>query len=121
VKAIGIIGSRHRDSVADYKLVESKFFELYEEGDWIVSGGCPTGGDKFAKEIHQRYKIPYLEFPANWDKHGKAAGFVRNTDIAQYSHILIACVAADRTGGTEDTVKKFTDKFFKSKEDIHLV
>lgn len=106
MKKIGIIGSRRRNSAVDYKLVEEKFFEIYEVGDWIVSGGAPKGGDYFAKRIHQKYAIPYLEFPANW-KLGKHAGFLRNTDIAENSDVLIACVAEDRKGGTEDTIKKF--------------
>ena len=37
----------------------------------------------------------------------RGAGFVRNGDIAKDSDVLIACVAPDRTGGTEDTIKKF--------------
>lgn len=104
---IGIIGSRRRNTHTDYTLVHDKFKELYNEGDWICSGGCPKGGDSFAVKLWKRYKIPYLEFPANWDKHGKAAGFVRNKDIAQHSDILIACVSEDRIGGTENTIKHF--------------
>ncbi len=52
-------------------------------------------------------KEKQLWFPANWKKFGRAAGFIRNTDIAENSDILIACVSKDRTGGTEDTIKKF--------------
>jgi hypothetical protein len=104
---IGIIGSRRRDEAEDFYTVERAFWDVYEDGCWIVSGGCPKGGDAFAKRIHQMRRIPYLEFPPNWEKHGKAAGFVRNTDIADNSDILIACVAPDRKGGTEDTIKKF--------------
>lgn len=110
MKIIGIIGSRRRDTHEDYLATEKAFFDIYEEGDWICSGGCPKGGDKFAYQIYKRYKIPYLEFPADWDRHGKGAGFKRNTDIALNSHVIIACVAPDRTGGTEDTIKKFTKK-----------
>jgi len=34
---------------------------------------------------------------------------VRNTLIAKDCTVLIACVAEDRTGGTEDTIKKADD------------
>jgi hypothetical protein len=37
---------------------------------------------------------------------GPGAGFLRNTDIAKDADVLIAVVAADRTGGTEDTIRK---------------
>lgn len=106
-KIIGIVGSRRRSSYQDFKLVNDKFFDLYEDGDWICSGGCPTGGDEFAIRIHKLCSIPYLEFPANWGKYGKSAGYKRNTDIARFSDILIACVSEDRKGGTEHTISEF--------------
>jgi hypothetical protein len=104
---IGIIGSRKRLHECDYNKVLEQFLKIYQEGDWICSGGCPIGGDFFAYRLHKYMYVPYLEFPANWEKHGKAAGFIRNTDIAKHSTVLIACVSEDRTGGTEDTIKKF--------------
>ena len=47
----------------------------------------------------------YIHNP-KWDELGKVAGFYRNTFIARDSDILIALVAEDRKGGTEDTLKK---------------
>jgi hypothetical protein len=107
MKKIGIVGSRRRNSNKDFISVKDKFFELYQDGDLIISGGCPQGGDNFAEQIAKKNGIPILIFYPDWNKHGKAAGFVRNTYIAENSNILIACVASDRTGGTEDTIKKF--------------
>lgn len=106
-KIIGIIGSRRRDSEHDLFLTTEAFRKVYNEGDWICSGGCPKGGDRFAIAIHKSFFTPYLEFPANWNKHGKSAGFKRNLDIAKASDVLIACVSEDRTGGTEHTIKEF--------------
>jgi len=111
MKRIGIVGSRRRNTFYDdRRVVENAFFSVYEEGDWIVSGGCPKGGDRFAEMIAQANGIPILIFHPNWERFGKGAGFVRNGDIAKYSDILIACVADDRKGGTEDTIKKFTKR-----------
>jgi len=110
MKKIGIIGTRRRRAGIDRKSVREKFFEIYEVGDWIVSGGCPQGGDEFAEKIAKDYGIPILIFYPNWIKFGKAAGIIRNTDIADNSDVIIACVAEDRTGGTEDTIKKFLKK-----------
>lgn len=107
MKRIGIVGSRSRESQSDWQLVKHAFEAVYKRGDWIVSGGCRRGADAFAKSLHYINAVPYLEFPADWNHHGKAAGFVRNTEIALWSDVLIACVAADRTGGTEDTITKF--------------
>ena len=110
MKKIGIIGSRRRDAGIDQKATREKFFEVYEDGDWIVSGGCPKGGDRFAEKIAKDYGIPILIFHPDWKKLGRAAGIIRNGDIANESDILVACVTEDRTGGTEDTIKKFLKK-----------
>lgn len=118
---IGIIGSRRRNSHADYMVVLSKFNGIYQRGDWIVSGGCPEGGDAFAEEIAKANGIPIIIFPADWELHGKAAGFIRNQDIADWSNQLIACVHSDRTGGTEDTIKKFLIRGQHQIDNLYLV
>jgi len=106
MKTIGIVGSRRRNSEEDYKLCENKFLEIYEDGDEVVSGGCYAGGDKFAEIIAKKYQVPIKIYYAQWNKLGKRAGFARNTYIAQDADVIIALVANDRTGGTEDTIKK---------------
>lgn len=105
-KTIGIVGSRRRDDERDFRLCLMAFREVYKEGDKIVSGGCPKGGDRFAEIIARRTGCTIIIHHADWDRHGKGAGFVRNTTIAEDCDVLIALVAADRKGGTEDTVKK---------------
>jgi cysteine synthase len=119
MKKIGIIGSRRRDTEKDYKLVEEQFCKIYNMGDTIVSGGCPKGGDRFAELIAKRTGVSIKIFPADWEKYGRGAGFIRNTDIARESDILIACVSQDRTGGTEDTIRKFLKD--KDKKYLYLV
>ena len=107
MKKIGIIGTRRRDNPEAYKKVEEVFLNHYENGDWIVSGGCSKGGDRFAQVIAKKFGVPILIFFPDWAKYKNGAGLVRNLDIAKNSSILIACVSRDRTGGTEDTIKKF--------------
>lgn len=118
-KIIGVVGTRRRDSDIDYEMVSEKFFEVYEEGDIICSGLCPKGADRFAVIIHETYCIPCLWFPANWEKYDNKAGFIRNTPIARFSDVLIACVAGNRLGGTEDTIEKFIK--FHGEDNLILV
>lgn len=35
-------------------------------------------------------QIPVIHFPANWDKHGKSAGHIRNAEMAKYADALVA-------------------------------
>lgn len=110
MKVIGIVGSRRRNSQDDYNRVCKAFFDTFEEGDEIVSGGCPQGADAFAEKIAKVYQIPIKIYYARWNEFGHSAGPQRNSKIVRAADTLIACVAADRTGGTEDTLKKFGDK-----------
>lgn len=104
---VGIVGSRRRNKQKDYKQVEETFISVFKRGEtMIISGGCPRGGDRFAEIIASALTVPKRIFPPNW-KLGRHAGFLRNTKIARWSTVLIACVAQDRKGGTEDTIKKF--------------
>lgn len=43
--------------------------------------GADTLGERFAKE--NGYPIKY--FPADWNKYGKAAGVIRNEEMAKYA------------------------------------
>jgi len=105
-KTIGIIGARRRDAQCDFEACMAAFVKVYEPGDKIVSGGCPKGGDRFANKIAKMLGLTIIIHYPNWDVHGRSAGFVRNTLIAEDADILIAVVAFDRKGGTEDTIKK---------------
>ena len=119
MKVIGVIGSRMRDSKEDFELVKSKIAELWEIGDYLCSGGCSSGADYFAEIIAKKACVPIKIHYANWKRYGRSAGFIRNGDIAEESDILIACVAEDRTGGTEDTIKKFLKD--KQEEQLYLI
>jgi hypothetical protein len=55
----------------------------------IVSGtanGADKLGEKYAKEKGYSLK----QFPADWNKHKKAAGYIRNEEMAKYADALIA-------------------------------
>lgn len=106
MKRIGIIGSRRRNTQKDFEQLEKSFLEIYKDGDEIISGGCASGGDRYAEILAKKYQVTIKIYYAQWDKIGKGAGFARNTYIARDSDILIALVAGDRTGGAEDTLKK---------------
>ena len=108
MKIIGIIGTRSRDTEEDFKLVETVFLKVYREGDTICSGQSPHGGGRFAVLLAKKYKTRTLWYPPEWKKYGRSAGLIRNTDIARLSDILIACVSTNRTGGTEDTINKYS-------------
>jgi hypothetical protein len=105
---IGIVGSRRRNSSVDFQIVSDAFGTLFPQpNDKIISGGCSKGADRFAEIIAKVKGLSIIIHKPDWDNFGRMAGLRRNTDIAAESDVLIACVAHDRKGGTEDTIKKF--------------
>lgn len=54
----------------------------------IVSG-CAEGVDSEGEHFASHMNIPVKRFPADWDKHGKAAGPIRNREMAQYADVLL--------------------------------
>ena len=55
--------------------------------------GCARGADQIPYEynniINSNREIPIKEFPADWDKFGKSAGYVRNREMAEYCDAAI--------------------------------
>jgi hypothetical protein len=54
----------------------------------VVSGGA-TGADRCGEEWASKNGIPVKVFPADWDTHGKAAGPLRNRQMAEYAQGVI--------------------------------
>ena len=68
----------------------------------IISGGC-TGADNLAEEYAESWGIKFREFPAYWNVYGKAAGPMRNEEMAKYASqsekgILIAFPIGESKG-----------------------
>lgn len=57
--------------------------------DEIISGGA-SGVDKLAEEYAFLHQIPFKLFQADWEKYGKAAGSIRNREMAEYANALLA-------------------------------
>lgn len=63
----------------------------------IVSG-CARGADLLGEQYSVECGIPVARFPANWEKFGKAAGAIRNTEMADYADALLAFLAPESKG-----------------------
>jgi predicted Rossmann fold nucleotide-binding protein DprA/Smf involved in DNA uptake len=110
---IAIVGSRRRNSVRDryqvFDLVD-KLNKMYEDLV-LVSGGCRQGADAFAEEAGKAYDIPVAVHPVDKSepiqsrKEFTQKAYARNRLIAEDAEAVFAWVAADRTGGTENTIK----------------
>ena len=85
---IAIIGSREfKNSKVFLQQIEK--YRLEFEFTKIISGGA-RGADSLGEWYAMKNKIPIEIILPNWDKHGKAAGMIRNMEIIKNSDIIIA-------------------------------
>jgi len=54
----------------------------------VISGGA-YGADKGGEIFAEQNKIPLKIFPANWAEYGKAAGHIRNEQMAKYGEQVV--------------------------------
>lgn len=71
----------------------------------VLIHGDARGADRMAGRWAKLNNIRVLEFPAQWVKHGKAAGPIRNSEMLALSQpeLVIAFPGGD---GTADMIKK---------------
>ena len=86
VKVI-IAGSRNfynydkvEDTVVSYFMSRG----ILKENVEIISGGA-RGADKLGEQLAKSYGLKLTIFPAQWDTYGKAAGMIRNKEMADYA------------------------------------
>lgn len=66
---------------------------------WGKARGIDACGQRWA----ERNGVPWKPFPADWSK-GRAAGLIRNTEMADYGEALIAIT--NGSPGTRDMIQK---------------
>ena len=71
--------------------------------DRIVHGGA-KGADRLAAIYAREYFYKSEAFPADWDTHGKAAGPIRNQEMAEYADVLVA-VWDGKSRGTKNMIE----------------
>lgn len=105
------------ESFIHMKLDElSKKIEISE-----VMHGLATGVDTFAGRWANKNNIPVLEFPAEWDKYGKRAGYIRNKQMSEVGDYLIAFYGGSKgTGMMIEIMKKLNKPTIIIKiDDVH--
>ena len=100
---VAVVGGRDYKDKAYLYFVLDKYNEKYGISH-IVSGGA-KGADYFGELYAKDNCIPYTIYPANWDKHGRGAGFIRNSQIVNDCDVVIA-FPTENSVGTYDTVEK---------------
>lgn len=69
----------------------------------VIQGECPTGADRWAREWAVGYGIPLTRCRAEWEKHGKRAGPLRNRHMLTLKPDGVVAFPGGR--GTDDMCK----------------
>ena len=93
----------------DYELVKEKvdfYLQNVDKRDVIIVSGCARGADSLGERYAHENAMELWKFPADWDKHGKAAGHIRNAEMAEVATHLIAFPGGRGTKNMIETAKK---------------
>lgn len=80
--------------------------------------GMARGVDLLGKEWAEAVGIPVAKFPADWNKHGKRAGYLRNEQMADNADALIA-IWDGVSKGTANMIETARKK--KLKVYVHII
>lgn len=83
--AVMVTGSRTWDSEENMRHAFNEIWHLWNpatvSAPVLLSGHCQSGADAMAERLWQQIGLPVLTFPADWNAHGKTAGFIRNRSM----------------------------------------
>jgi hypothetical protein len=91
-----IAGTRFNES--DPALVAARYADVEAAmADYLMSheittvlSGAARGVDRLGERWAVEHGVPITRFPADWAKHGKAAGMIRNREMADNAEALVA-------------------------------
>lgn len=90
MKELRIIIAGSRD-FNDYKLLKTsirdilKNISLDDINKIKIISGTARGADQLGERFAKQFKLEVVKFPADWNRFGKRAGYIRNEEMAKYS------------------------------------
>lgn len=113
---IAIVGGR---DFSDYTLLKeslSAYISIYSGmPDNIVSGGA-KGADTLAAQFATEMDIPLLVFKPDYQKYGRGATLVRNSQIIENADVVFAFWDG-QSKGTKDSITKAK----KLQKELHII
>ena len=100
-----IAGSR---DFSDYDALKSyadaKLSNISRRDSIEVVSGCARGADTLGERYAEERGYGIKKFPADWNRYGKSAGYLRNVEMAEYADALIAFWDG-KSKGTEHMIR----------------
>jgi len=102
-----VTGSRNwTDDQIIKQQLKNIWLSFRNSSDVLVVGDCPTGVDKIARDCWEFQGLPVEVHKADWNKHGKAAGPIRNQEMVDSGIDLGAAFILGESRGTRDCLHR---------------
>jgi hypothetical protein len=102
-----VAGSR---GITDHELVRKAMNSVWREvGPYEVVSGMARGVDSVAAVLAHKAGIVVHQRPADWDRYGRRAGYLRNEQMAEEADVLIA-IWDGKSKGTDHMIRLATKK-----------
>lgn len=89
--------------IHDYDLVLEAISDANIDITTVVSGGA-KGVDSLGEQYAEAMNIPLHIYKADWERHGRAAGPIRNRKMAENAEALIA-IWDGKSRGTKNMIE----------------
>lgn len=97
--------------ITDYELLLNAVLNAGFDITTVVSG-CARGADALGERFAAEAGLELIKFPADWNKHGRAAGPIRNAQMGDFADALIA-LWDGQSRGTKHMIDYATKKGLK--------
>jgi hypothetical protein len=103
---IVICGDRNWTNRKQISKVLQKYINPPTPSEITIIHGAANGADSIAGEVAEELGFNVESYPANWEKHGRAAGPIRNREMLDQNPDLVIFFHKDlkKSKGTLDNV-----------------
>jgi hypothetical protein len=106
---LAVVGSRDYPQ-GRYWIVRNDILHVGQRVGWdhltLVSGGA-RGADAMAEQAAKDFGVPIIVHRADWKRHGRLAGMLRNEHIVEDADEMLAYFTTDEPSpGTADSIRR---------------
>ena len=112
-----IAGSRNMNDVSYVVEELDRYAEVHGYPDVVVSG-CANGADRCGETWAMLHNISIRKFPADWERHGRAAGPIRNAQMADYAKDdgMLFLFWDGKSAGSKSMLKEASNRSLRVKQ-----
>lgn len=100
----------------DYSLLHNSLEKIisedYSDHEIVIVSGNAPGADREGERFADNKGYEKALYPAQWTEFGKAAGHIRNQQMAENADVVVA-FWNDRSPGTADMIERATNNKLK--------